>query len=480
MIAARLRKPGVAASALFVTALLLYVCTASPLSSDSIANAYLPASVLGDGDLAFSPFEAPSMFLWRAGGTDASVDKWSPAAERAYASGRLELNSCKYYLVPTRRVRTGSGEPLFVGAFGPWVGLTALPLAAAARVLGADLWETRPMLFGIAKLTAALLIAGSVALVYFAAASLVSVPRACLIAAAYGAGTCVWSISSQELWQQTAEIFFLSLGAFALVRVQSAWWRGMLLGFALSAAAACRPTAATVALLALLWLLAMDRRGAVAFVIAALPLAAGVLAFNLYYFGSPFEFGQLVTGTRVALTKTGSPELWQTPPWLGAAGLLLSPSRGLLVYSPFLIIGFLGAVLAWRDARFRSLRFLSVAVLALWLPAFLWFDWWGGWSYGYRPIVDSTPLLALLCAPALAFVLERRVRLALFAAALVWSVLVQALGAYAYAPWGWNALADVDRPENRHRLWSFSDWQIGYLVVNLSKAHSERMRYVMY
>jgi hypothetical protein len=145
-------------------------------------------------------------------------------------------------------------------------------------------------------------------------------------------------------------------------------------------------------------------------------------------------------------------------------------------------------VRAWQDARYAPLRFLGPAVLALWIPAFLWFDWWGGWSYGYRPIVDSVPLLAVLCIPAMQPVLERPLRRAAFAACVAWSVLVQALGAFAYSPWGWNAKlvdsaglrADIDRPEYRERLWSFRDWQIGYLIANFSEARADRRAIIAY
>jgi len=181
----------------------------------------------------------------------------------------------------------------------------------------------------------------------------------------------------------------------------------------------------------------------------------------------------------MARYKTGSDQLWQTPLWLGAAGLLASPSRGLLIYSPFLAAAFAGAVAAWRDPRWRALRFLTVAVPLLWLPGFLWFDWWGGFAYGYRPILDSVPLLALLYLPVLAPILERRAWRAVFVAALAWSVFVQALGAFAYSPAGWNAklgdqAASIDLPAYRSRLWSFSDWQIGYLITHFRRARSER------
>jgi len=123
-------------------------------------------------------------------------------------------------------------------------------------------------------------------------------------------------------------------------------------------------------------------------------------------------------------------------------------------------------------------------VLLLWIPAFLWFDWWGGWTYGYRPIVDTTPLLAVLCVPALDRVLERRAWRIVFFAALAWSVLVQIVGVFAYTPLAWNARvldsgehADVDAPQYRHRLWSFHDWQIAYFMRRFPQSFTESRAY---
>lgn len=477
-------------------ALLAYLSNASinPINADTVPNAYLPASLLSDGDLAFGPFEAPFMFVWTARARDGGeavifVNEWRsipPGSQKSYAEhyreGRLHFGGPRYYVVPTLHRRAQTGEPQYVGVFGPLAGLTALPFAAAAHAAGVRLWEDPAAVWGLAKLTAAVLVAASAACVYLAGAALVPRTSAVLLALAYALGTCVWAISSQALWQQTPELFFLALGMACLLRIPAPWLRGAAAGAALAAATACRPTAALVAALVAVWLLVTERRAFYGFVIAALPFAAALLAYNAYYFGSMHEFGQLAGGERLALAKTGSPDLWQTPLWLGAAGLLASPSRGLLVYSPFLAAAFAGALLAWRDARWRALRCLTVAVPLLWLPAFAWFDWWGGWAYGYRPIVDSTPLLALLCLPVLETILERRAWRAAFALLLAWSVLVQVLGAFAYSPWGWNAKviaadgsrATVDRPQYRERLWSFNDWQIGYLIAHFRRARAER------
>jgi hypothetical protein len=475
----------------FLAAFVVYLSSGSvvPDSHDTTANAYLPVSVLLDGDLAFTPLEAPLMFLWDTDGPQgkapATVQSWkqiAPASEFSFAEyyrqGRLELVGPRYYLVPTTRKSPATGEPLFAGAFGPAAGLTALPVAAIAFLFGSDLPGDPLAVFRVAKWTAALLAAGSAALVFLSALAFTTRRRALLVAAVYGLGSCVWTVSSRSLWQQTPELFFLSLGTLCLVRSDRAWIRGAAAGLAFSAAAACRPTAALAALVAAGFLWISDRRSFGAYLFAALPIVLGVLAYNLYYFGSALDFGQLAAGAAIAKSKTGSPELWQTPVWVGAAGLLVSPSRGLLMYTPFFAAAFAGAVLAWKEPKYMRLRFLTVAVPALWLPAFVWFDWWGGWTYGYRPIVDTAPLLALLCVPAVDRVLVRPAwRFALIAAA-GWSVFVQALGVLAYTPSAWNARpidgtdtsADVDLPEYRARLWSLRDWQIGYLIANFSAA----------
>ena len=489
------------AAAAFVAVFLVYLSNASlsPVNPDSAPNAYLAASILGDGDLAFSPFEAPGMFLWSMrvgeGRSQVIITDWRQIVAASgkslaehYNAGDVRFDGPRYYLVPSVRQREATGEPLFVGVFGPGPGLVALPFAVLAHLAGVRFWEGEAPAWALAKLTAALLSAGSVALLYLTAVAFVTRRRALLVAIAYAVGSGIWAISSQSLWQQTPVIFFLALGVFCLLRCPGAWLRGAAAGLALSAAAACRPTALLVLLVVAAWLLVCDRKAFAALVVGALPVAAALLAYNAYYLGSPLELGQLVRGADLARHKTGSPEVWQTPLWLGALGLLLSPGRGLLVYSPFLAAAFAGAVLAWTDVRYAALRFLTFAVPALWIPAFAWFDWWGGWAYGYRPIIDSLPLLALLCVPAVDWMLERRVWRAAFAIALAWSVLVQALGAFAYSPWGWNAkvidaqgnTADVDNPAYRGRLWSFRDWQIGYLIANFAQARAERDLPVVY
>ena len=92
----------------------------------------------------------------------------------------------------------------------------------------------------------------------------------------------------------------------------------------------------------------------------------------------------------------------------------------------------------------------------------------GGSTWGYRPIVDTAPFLALLMVPVMERVIAVRGLRALFGALLVWSAAVQFVGAYSYNPAGWtNQWRGFDNPD-RASLWQWRRPQIGYHVVNFA------------
>ena len=120
----------------------------------------------------------------------------------------------------------------------------------------------------------------------------------------------------------------------------------------------------------------------------------------------------------------------------------------------------------WNNPLYRPLIPLQAAVVLLVLVAGRWFDWWGGSTWGYRPIVDTTPFLALLMIPVIEKVIANRGLRVLFAALLVWSVTVQFIGAYSYSLIGWtNQWSDHDNPD-RASLWQWRRPQIGYHLAN--------------
>jgi hypothetical protein len=514
-----------AAFAAVTTVLLAAYCANGDFLpvNDAIASTYLPVHFLSRGRLSFTPSEMPFMFVWELqtdnGVETGSFSRWDESyggvpLRELYRSGALKVLTNAYYVVPSVRSASATHERLYLNAYGPGAALTALPVFVVMRLFVDDLALRPSLLWYGGKAAAALLTALTGGIIFLTTRRFLDALPAIALALAYGLGTCVWSTSSQALWQHAPNAFFLSLGAWSLLRVPDDARQAVWAGLAFSAAVACRPTSIAVIAAVAAWLLVESRRALVSYVSGALPIAAAMLAYNGYYFGSPVDFGQTTEGARIAMLKTGSPDVWQTPVWFGAVAHLLSPSRGLLVFSPWLVLGLIGAVVAWTGRKHARLRPLTVALGALLVVTFKWTDWWGGWSFGYRLLVDAVLFLVVLAIPLTVWVFERRIALIVMLSLLGWSVFVQVLGAFAYDLDGWNArfagyavtvagqprplavvgdlheaqrLAregdgrsiaearlDVDRREHRGRLWSLADNQIAYYIAHFSESRRHK------
>ena len=120
---------------------------------------------------------------------------------------------------------------------------------------------------------------------------------------------------------------------------------------------------------------------------------------------------------------------WTTPLWGGLAGILVSPGRGLLVYSPIAIGSLIGMALVWRRHGDLLLRYVGPGVLCTLLLYSKWGNWWGGSSYGPRLLADLGPALALLLYPVGPLVGRSRLLKAVAILLAVWSVGAHAIGA---------------------------------------------------
>ena len=85
---------------------------------------------------------------------------------------------------------------------------------------------------------------------------------------------------------------------------------------------------------------------------------------------------------------------FSTPLLLGLYGLLLSPGKGLLFYTPIAWAGLIGLIALWR--RWRAEAVLFVLIIAVEIGFFAVYEFWtGGWNWGPRYILPIVPLLIL-------------------------------------------------------------------------------------
>jgi hypothetical protein len=502
---------------LFVSLLAVYHLNGTVIEEgDTIANIAVPVALFSRGRLSFNAQTNPEIFKWKSRRPlepqdDFYVRSWRMVVEGQLTSawrgnGALRFNGPRYFAVKAPRRDT------YVNTFGPVVGLSLAPWFAPLMALDKLFVYKVELKLAVAKLHAACLIAASAIFVYLMALAFTSQWLAVLLALAYGLGSCAWSIASQALWQQTLSMFLLGLGGWLFLARAERRLGPLWCGLAFGAALGCRHTALLLIVPVGLSLWQDRRRAGWLFGLGLLPVPLAVAAYNQHFFGSPWSFAQELVGHAIAVQKTGAPELWQTPLWLGTLGLLFCPSRGLAVFSPFLLGGFWGVARIWRDARFARLRPLTLGVLAVMLLQAKWFDWWGGWAFGYRPWLDMMPLFSVFMAPVLQSISDGRWK-ALWALALAWSVFVQLIGAFAYdKSWnarplflvehrdghrevvydsGWDAEAraklvngrvvaayrcNVDERACRYRLWSLEDNVIRYYIANFSATRRELMR----
>lgn len=352
----------------------------------------------------------------------------------------------------------------YVSSYPILPGLLAVPVyLLPILALGDGSWALVNLL---AKLSASLIVALSVLVLYLALRRLAPPVPAAAVALVYAFGTSAWSVSSQGLWGHGPAQLFLALAVYCALRGEEAPRYLGYGGVAVGLMVGSRPATGLVAVALLAYALVRQGRQGLRTLLGVLAVVVPLALHNLAQFGS-LQGGYAKLHATHA-TYHGVSSAWGTSLAEGLLGLLLSPSRGLLVYSPVLVFALAGLVLALGDRRQPLLRWLAAAAGGTLLMLGGFSVWWGGHSFGPRLPADILPLLALFLLPVWPWLGRRRLLRTVFVGLLGVSIAVQALGAF-YHPspreMDWNTSPrDVD--EAHERLWEWKDSQIVRLLRN--------------
>jgi hypothetical protein len=336
---------------------------------------------------------------------------------------------------------------LAAGLAWPWERLGLIDITAP---MGASL---------VAKAAASLIVAAAMALAFVVARRRVSSMSAAVIALGLGLGTNFWALASQTLWQHETVALGM-LGALALVVVPTEQLTvARLLGASalLGLAGAARPQVAIALAIIAIWM--VTRRGRWQDILTLAPLAiigGVVMSSNVAWFGHPLGATPRLEALHETLHGVGGS--LGAEPWMAAAGLLVSPSRGLLVFSPVVLVAAVGLIAASREGWRSELRWCALAVAAQFAVYASYSVWWAGHTYGPRYCLDLLPPMVPLAAAGLPILASGRWLRVAATLALAWSVALAATGAFVYPADAWNLdPANVD--QNHARLWMWSDPQ---------------------
>ena len=382
---------------------------------------------IGTGDTL--PARYQSLILWHDGTLNLDLDtnaylvanghsmiaNWNRPAG---ADGKITyFEPWAYWMIRTRQHQLASLYPVVTS-------LLVAPLYLPAVVwLDAHGWE-QPQVDWVAvlmeKVSASFLASVASVLMYLVLrrdGTRWSLP----LAIVFAFGTNTWMVSSQALWQHGTGELLIAL-ALLLVVVRASPARTALLGAVCVLMAANRPPDALVAGAIGLFVVWNNRRNILWLLAgAALPLAA-LLCYNLNFIGQ--------VASAYALVKP--PQSFFQPIWSGVAGLLVSPTRGLLVFSPFFVFIPVGLIQRLRSPGSKGLAVVLSFAVAAQVLFYSQADWRAGASWGPRWLTDILPILVWMLAPAPLALCVRPLARGLLILMMVVSVGVQTIGAFWY------------------------------------------------
>jgi hypothetical protein len=183
--------------------------------------------------------------------------------------------------------------------------------------------------------------------------------------------------------------------------------------------------------------------GIITFITMAIPLSF-FLWFNQVSYGNPYQLsGTLKTVKEISnpLMKTNDSdfggektsktaiEFFKSRPMLHGFYIhFISPDRGVINYTPVLLVSILGIIFAYkRQVPFTSL--LLAVVLANILLYSMWGDPWGGWAFGSRYLIPSYAILAIFIALILTHLRKNIPFLIIFLLLSSYSIAINSMGA---------------------------------------------------
>jgi len=275
-----------------------------------------------------------------------------------------------------------------------------------------------------ATLTAVLATTLAVVFMYLVFCKLLSPTQAFFAALIFAFGTSTWGFSAKQLWPHGPAQLFLAVALFLASKEQNIR-SGLFFGFALLV----RPITLLIPAVYGVSQSLMQRNPGPALRIAVFSFLS-LLFLLIYTYWLTDEIGLLpkVTGHYIESARTVAPNDYLARIF----GVFFSPAHGLFIWTPFLLVLTMGLVPAWRASPFwvRS-AFISGIIFILLHVRFNRVS--GGVVYGYRYPLEMLVMIApmyVLCFRE--WVLQKKLRLIIFAAAVITSLYLHAVLAMSY------------------------------------------------
>jgi len=267
--------------------------------------------------------------------------------------------------------------------------------------------------------------------------------------------TSAWSTASRALWQHGPTILMLSIALYLIILARD---RPKLIQYAsipLAFSYVVRPTNSVSIIFLSLFVLLAYRQYLLRYALWALPIAIPLFLYNIHIYGSLlspyYKLSRLFTNDDISQAL---------------AGTIISPGRGILIFSPVILLTAAGVYLKMKNRQLAKLDYCLLAIIIThWIVISSHNDWLGGWAFGPRFFSDLLPYYIYFMIPFMAGLSEstggKKMALAAMTFSLIaFSFFVNFRGATAMDTWQWNGNPqNISLPEGRHRVWDWGDLQ---------------------
>ena len=273
--------------------------------------------------------------------------------------------------------------------------------------------------------------------------------------------TSSWSTASRALWQHgpsmllLVSVLYLLIQAERCERHQALYIRlsGLLLAFSFLV----RPTNCISIVICSLYILVHYRKHFLPYCLYGVSIGVLFCCYSLSVYHAilpPYYLkgSQLSGGFSFSLVE-------------GLAGTLISPSRGVFIFSPILFFSFYGIFLKMRAKEMKGFDYGLLAIVVLhWIVSSAHPHWWGGHSYGPRYFTEMMPFLLYFIFPVFAHIpklcgMRKIFVVFLLCCSIAISGFIHYRGATSKEVYGWNGGPPADVDAAPDRVWDWSDIQ---------------------
>jgi hypothetical protein len=367
-----------------------------------------------------------------------------------------DLDEFKDYLEKEKYYATEVIDGHYYNFFPLGVSIIALPMVYLLDASGIDVAEANG---SVQALVASLVIALASVFIYLIAKFYLNKTTSLLIVFIFAFCTSAWSTASGALWQHGPSMLMLSIALYLILAARNRPWLIQFASLPLAFSIIVRPTNFISLVILTFFIFIKFRKYIIHCIVGYAIIIVPFCLYNLSIYHkllSTYYLG----GAGGGISFSNSQFFGE-----GALGLLISPSRGLFIFTPIFLFSVWGVIIKIRSKTVSLLDCVLVAIVMLhWLSVSSTGSWWGGHAYGARYLFDIIPYLIYFLIPFLESLklmskMKKTILSTAFFSLIVVSFLIQVRGATSWEAFEtWNK-TPVSIDEDHSRLWDWSDIQ---------------------